>query len=522
MLAKFYIFSKRRNSTKLPPADSPTTTTDVTININDPNTSMVYPNIRLQPVAGLQNYNYVYLQTFGRYYFINDWGYNADGTWTASCSIDALASWKTAIINNGGYVGRAQSNADDEIIDALYPSKDHTLTASIPAWTGLEYDPFSGCYVLGVLANSNTTLGSVTYYLCDSTNLQTLAINLMSNQESDWSLLDSISNPDAVKSLVDPFQFIVCLKWLPVPLNEAYIAGITAAAQTSEIYIWGWQTGAYGRRMYSTSLAWPIWQTSGTGSGIELITTWKEISMGNIDSYYSGVDLDEYPAVGPFANYDLITPWGTFALDSSMVSQMFRFGADSTTHQITFKYRVMIDIVTGLGTFIFTGYMGSLRPAYEFFRTEFPFAKDVPLSQATISYLDVSKAKMGAMFGLFGALSGVSGGGGDGGAVFSGIERTLTSIMDARAASISPSSQSNTSGASAFTPLYQYVMIQMTRYKTISKSPEMFGKPVKKYFASLANFSGFVMMDSPSFAASCLDDERTQILDYLRGGFYIE
>ena len=87
--ATFYTFSKRKNSTGRPSGGSSNN-----IYIKDPS-SVLNPQIMLE-TSNPTAYNYCYIPTFDRYYFISDW-ISDHGMWQANCVVDVLASWKNSI-----------------------------------------------------------------------------------------------------------------------------------------------------------------------------------------------------------------------------------------------------------------------------------------------------------------------------------------------------------------------------------------------------------------------------------------
>lgn len=114
MNVKFYTFSKRVNSTA-----RPTGGTDYTVILKEPS-SVISPRLDLiwtgtgSPTA----FNYAYIGDFGRYYWVTNWEYQ-NRKWTASLSVDVLASWKTEIGNSAKYVLRSAADSDPNIIDKI-------------------------------------------------------------------------------------------------------------------------------------------------------------------------------------------------------------------------------------------------------------------------------------------------------------------------------------------------------------------------------------------------------------------
>lgn len=514
--ATFYIMLKRNNSTLQP--TSALTHLDLQIEINDGQSSLTNPIIRVSSVVSVLAYNYVHISQFGRYYHIENWQYNGDGTWSAFCTEDYLSSWKTAIQNSGGYVSRSFTHSDPHIVDTLYPAKNYPAPAEAVAQTGLSENPADGCFVIGVVENRVPTTGAVSYYLVTYTDMQTLLVNMLTADQPTWSLVATMT-PDVLKSFIDPMQYIVSCKWLPIGIASAKISAITANANKTEINLRGWNSGAQGYKLLRTDLAYPLWTPTQT-TPIQLNINWNEIKLGDLDKYYNTLDgeavnVGYYPTMEPYATYSMFTPWGVFELDSSIVSQMYAVAKDANGY-ITFKYRFSIDLVTGTATLFVAGDLGNNIPLYEFLRTEVVFARDVPLAQTTYDYEGFNKSNNNA---LFGAASQLSQSTPD---VMGAMQTLMNATWDVSRSKLAPVSQSNVSGISSFTFDIRRIRIQMTRYKTVGQAPGLFGRPCQQVYASLSGFTGFVQVAESTFAAACLDSERDTIIAYLKEGIYIE
>ena len=117
--ATLYSMTKDRNSTAIPSGGGWT----MDIRLKD-GCSIIAPGVIFD--FGLQGnpqeYNYLHIPDFGRYYWINDWTYDR-GLWIAGCTVDALASWRDEIGASSQYIARAAAAFDGAISDSLYPSK---------------------------------------------------------------------------------------------------------------------------------------------------------------------------------------------------------------------------------------------------------------------------------------------------------------------------------------------------------------------------------------------------------------
>lgn len=69
-------------------------------------TSVLNPVIIIRTSDPVYNYNYLYIQEFGRYYFINDIKSVNNNVWEISAHVDVLETYKTAILANDAVIRR--------------------------------------------------------------------------------------------------------------------------------------------------------------------------------------------------------------------------------------------------------------------------------------------------------------------------------------------------------------------------------------------------------------------------------
>ena len=78
--------------------------------------SVLSPTLRLATGDAVSVYNYVYVPSVDRYYFVNEWTYSR-GLWEAECAVDVLASWKSYIGDSTLYVLRSAAQSNGAVID---------------------------------------------------------------------------------------------------------------------------------------------------------------------------------------------------------------------------------------------------------------------------------------------------------------------------------------------------------------------------------------------------------------------
>lgn len=222
MNAVFYTFAKKTNSTKLP-----TGGTTFSINLKD-DTSVTHPQIRLN-TSNPSAYNYCYIPTFNRYYFVTDWTNETNNIWSASLSVDVLATYRSEILASSQFVLRSASETDSDIVDMMYPTTtkldiQRTTFATRPIGNELRY------IVAVSNATSNNKVGGCTYYNLTYGQFSAVMSLLLGSSSylGDFSL-DSISD-SLVKSLVNPLQYF----------GESYILPYNIGDGTLDLLSCGW------------------------------------------------------------------------------------------------------------------------------------------------------------------------------------------------------------------------------------------------------------------------------------------
>lgn len=500
----FYRFQKRRESTAVPSGAALFTLSDVII--NDGASSLLQPQLRVAerridsaPYTGIYMTNYCYIAAFERYYYIADWTYNGDGTWTASCSVDVLASFRGEIALSGGYVDRAAdlSLKNDNLMDSFYPSANMQFIRCTQKNSGLIGAP-SGCtYILGTIsgqsASTDVSFGAITYYKVTQAQLGQLLTDMMSTGSADWSQVSDLSG-DVVKSVVNPLQYIVSCKMLPISPSD--IPADTAKKIKFGYWEAPYATGSVTHVMeYGYSVTYTL--TTGTPGS-------NEIPRYPDTHQYGGAtwNLPMYP---PYANFNLIHPaFGTFELDSAILA---------TYPSIQIK--VNINLITGIGVLVVRVATGQ-NTWYELFRSTATLAIDVPLTQITTEYVQLAKQAMGAV----GNAAGIVGSESVGGKITAALG-LANNLIDGAVTAVKPTVQSTGGAAGSFMNEIQYIYLEEARYATIPQDPASFGYASKQHVNSLPA-SGFVKMAHTDFSGSCTAQEREMICEFLESGVYME
>ena len=108
-----FSLTKKFNSTAQAPTPTALNSTTLSCKLKEP-CSIMKPVLifRLGDQTSYENiakYNYCYIQEFRRYYFITNWTY-ANAHIIASCEVDVLGTYKSAIQASTQYVLRSTSS----------------------------------------------------------------------------------------------------------------------------------------------------------------------------------------------------------------------------------------------------------------------------------------------------------------------------------------------------------------------------------------------------------------------------
>lgn len=204
-----YTFYKNRDSTATP-ADG--TGTNYQCNIKSPS-SIVNPRIdfRFGDDFAPSGINYMHIEQYRRYYYVREWTFDR-GIWTADLACDVLASFKLAIGTQTEYVLRASADYNGAICDTTYPvTGDYQLDYYVVSRnfaTNLD----GGDYVVGIINNSTVAVGAVSYYVFTQSQFSAFKAALMDSAQ--WTGVLDISD-DLLKTIFNPFQYIVSCKWFP-------------------------------------------------------------------------------------------------------------------------------------------------------------------------------------------------------------------------------------------------------------------------------------------------------------------
>lgn len=232
----YHNFVKRIDSTKKP-VGVVYETRDVRLK-NE--TSIMSPTFELSNYS--PQYNYVYVPSWGRYYFVNDVTLNINGIYEMSCTFDVLASYRDSIGATNTFIDRCEDATyyNKYISDGAISSEERII--SITSATTDAF-PSSTVYVLRVMGRGSTN-GIGTFII----NYQDVK-NIFSGV---WGQIDDGSITDYIQGLAnlyinDPSQYIVGVYRSPIGITK-YLENGT---DNVTVYVGGHQTNLKAIRVDS-------------------------------------------------------------------------------------------------------------------------------------------------------------------------------------------------------------------------------------------------------------------------------
>lgn len=471
MQAIFYQFAKRTNSTKRPSGGQ-----EFGIDLKAP-CNIIDPEIKIATQSDPTGYNYCYLPTFSRYYWVKNWTY-ADGLWVASLTVDTLASYRDQIGYSTEYVVRSSAKFDPKIADNLYPTKAPITTRTLYAnSTPFTDDPESGSqgfFVVAVNAPGYVSFGGSIYFAMSGTTFQKLMAALLQNTDYLDISAEEISS-NLTKALFNPIQYISKAFWIPCG-NAAIGTPIT------EIPVGWW-------KMQNVGNAYVIQNTNDKNVFTFSISTPHHPQHITRGVYTDGAPYSEYTLYCP--------PFGEIKLNANL------FVLQSTLYcRLTVDYRTG-DAILDLS---FNKDFNTI-----FFSTSGNVSVPVQLAQITTNVNEL--ASLGGLIQT--AVGAVAGGiesffgGGD---VINGI------ASGAQQMTVSSQSKGGVASVAKYgiTPYLTGAF-----YDLVDDNNEDHGRPLCQK-VQLFSIPGFMMVDDPDIALPATAAEIDSVKSYMKNGFFLE
>ena len=425
-------------------------------------------------------YNYAYVETFKRYYFVDNWEYR-DRLWYAHLKIDVLATWKNYIGAQSMYVLRSSASFDENIIDAFYPIKNSYTsisTSSAESDWATTGNPSDGCYVLGVINGTPTGGGFTSYYVLTANEMDTFRTYMMGSYTGSTipELMNRVKTTaedfyaEFMKSYLNPIQYITSCYWFPIQVKKS-----TNAVNINLGY---WDTGisahtikALGEIQYFT---FP--RPSLTG-------------LSNYRYYY------------PYAIYNLVMfPFGIIPINSMLIDEN------------GLRVCRVTDYITGETTIVINNYKQNVSDnnSTSFITQTAQLGVPITVSSLSSNPLNMASAIGNGIDKVLGSPSV--------GNKIDGIGEILSSSISLAG---SPSSSSTPTAGIAGSVLGGMNYLTARFYDIVEEDMEHNGRPLYKK-RQLASLPGYQKVYNADLDIPCLLQEKQLITQYLEEGYYYE
>lgn len=467
MQAIFYQFAKRTNSTKRPSGGQ-----EFGIDLKAP-CNIIDPEIKIAIQSDPTGYNYCYLPTFSRYYWVKNWTYS-DGLWSASLTVDTLASYREEIGNSTEYVTRSSAQYNGTISDGLYPATAKVQTVTTAFQGGFAETISGGFFVIGFVAKAANSIGAVTYVVMTPSNAKKLSAKLLTNV-SYLNIDNAEISDNLTKILFNPYQYIVSCNYFPFNMAE-----LTAHLPLVSSIDVGW---------------WSI-DIPGWILGVDNNNFTKSVTV-NVPKHPQAAARGEYCNAAPYTDYTIfLQPYGVIPLESSKL-----WGASSLTIQY------VTDLFTGDSILrIFTNTKQLVHD------TTAKLGASIQLSNIAFDIPSGSGGLLQTGFaaaygGLRAALSG---------GTFSDVGNGILNAAQATNADVA------SKGATGSTIAFDAIPYMVARFKIlVDDNNEHHGRPLCKR-VQLSTIPGFIMVDDPDIALNATAAEIDSVKSYMKNGFFLE
>jgi len=443
-------FSKRRNSTKQPTGGS-----DINCHLKD-DTSIMSPVFELEG----NNFSITYVKWDDRYYFVDDITSIRNNAIALSCSIDALATFKTAIGSYNCFIERASSQRDQYIIDNAISIEQRVIHADIVT-SQLNNFSTTGTYILRVVGKDASS-GGISNYAISQAELQSVLSYVFDSGNFPTEISD-----DIIKTFFNPFQYIVSLLWFPIDISSV-------VGTSSSIKLGWWEIQGSFKKL------------SGTG--------YTDIHQLSAPSNY----YNDFRAYDPrYSQYVLHIPGtGAINLDPSLFS-IGDIWCETTVDYLTGEANTSIALWSGG---VRKGTVATVSGRWGVPITVGQVAGVTGGVVSTIGSI-ISGIGSGTVAGAIGGISGA----------VNGIENIL---------SPTPSVMGNTGNRQQLVTKSAY-SLSVRNFGSGDIPNDVYGRPLCKNM-TIGSLTGFIKCSGASIEVAGDTVERDMIDNYLNTGFYYE
>lgn len=466
MQATFYQFAKRTNSTKRPSGGQ-----EFGIDLKAP-CNIIDPEIKIASQSDPTGYNYCYLPTFSRYYWVKNWTY-AGGLWVASLTVDTLASYRDQIGYSTEYVVRSSAKYNGTISDGLYPATAEVRSVTSAFQGGFSETISGGFFVIGVIAKAANSIGAITYVVMTPGNAKKLSAKLLT--DVSYLSIDNAEISDSLtKVLFNPYQYIVSCNYFPFD-----VAKLTAHLPLVSNVDVGWW-----------SIDIPCWILGADNNNLT-----KSVSVG-IPKHPQAASRGGYCNASPYTDYTIfLQPFGVIPLDASKL-----WGAATLSIQYT------VDLFTGDS--ILRLFTDTNQLVHE---TTAKLGVPIQLSNITFDVPSGGGLLQTGVAAAFGGLQAALSGGS-----FSDVGNGILNAAQATNADVA------SKGATGSTIAFDSVPYMVARFKIlVDDNNDDHGRPLCQRVL-ISSIPGYIMVDDPDIALAATAEEIDSVKSYMKNGFFYE
>ncbi|MDE5757647.1 MAG: hypothetical protein K2H85_03435, partial [Allobaculum sp.] len=380
------------------------------------------------------------------------------------------------------YVLRSSYEFDTDVIDMWYKSKVRTKTVRTSITTPFVASYSQGCFILGVISNSEYGIGSTTYYAMEPAQFRNFNKFMMENVDwldIDFSLITEITE-SLFKTLFNPYQYVVSCQWIPIPRTA-----ISTTAVASIPYGW-WNIPAGAYR---------INEVSWNGNMTVKIPKHPQESRGN------------YMNFQPYTRHVLhFPPFGDIPVDPMMY-----YNGNMANFSIT------MDLITGEG-YLYSVSSGTLDGSsdpiiYQSINAQL----GVPVSFTQMG-INVAKTAQEYLSGGFGAIGSILSGN-IGGGISSIVNTSIGSAINMWKPETHVIGMNG--NFSKYVDINSLPALESSFVYNVDEDNSHNGRPLCKV-RTLGAIPGFILCEGASISTGGTYEENESIRNYLNGGFYYE
>lgn len=466
MQATFYQFAKRTNSTKRPSGGQ-----EFGIDLKAP-CNIIDPEIKIASQSDPTGYNYCYLPTFSRYYWVKNWTY-AGGLWVASLTVDTLASYRDQIGYSTEYVVRSSAKYNGTISDGLYPATAEVRSVTSAFQGGFSETISGGFFVIGFIAKAANSIGAITYVVMTPGNAKKLSAKLLT--DVSYLSIDNAEISDSLtKVLFNPYQYIVSCNYFPFDVAE--LAAHLPLVSNVDVGWW--------------SIDIPCWILGADNNNLT-----KSVSVG-IPKHPQAASRGGYCNASPYTDYTIfLQPFGVIPLDASKL-----WGTATLSIQYT------VDLFTGDS--ILRMFTDTNQLVHE---TTAKLGVPIQLSNITFDVPSGGGLLQTGVAAAFGGLQAALSGGS-----FSDVGNGILNAAQATNADVA------SKGATGSTIAFDSVPYMVARFKIlVDDNNDDHGRPLCQRVL-ISSIPGYIMVDDPDIALAATAEEIDSVKSYMKNGFFYE